>query len=45
MNFQLIVRPEAELDIEESYNWYEDQAIGLGKDFLLALQMRLRFRY
>ena len=42
MKFQLIIRPEAEIDIEESYNWYEDQATGLGDEFLLALQMRLR---
>ena len=41
MNYQLIIRPEAELDIEESYNWYEDQAMGLGDEFLLALHMRL----
>lgn len=41
MKYQLIIRPEAEMDIEESYNWYEDQAMGLGNQFLLALQMRL----
>jgi toxin ParE1/3/4 len=42
MKYRLILRAEAERDIEESYNWYEDQAAGLGNDFLLALQTRLR---
>ena len=33
MKYELIVRPEAEADIEESFNWYEDQDHGLGHDF------------
>lgn len=34
---QLVIRPEAEADIAETYRWYEDQQTGLGVDFLLAL--------
>lgn len=42
MKYQVIIRPEAESDIEESYKWYEDQTAGLGDEFLFALQVRLR---
>jgi plasmid stabilization system protein ParE len=38
MTYRLIVRPEAERDIEDSYNWYEDNSIGLGADFLRAVR-------
>ncbi|MEL6535547.1 MAG: type II toxin-antitoxin system RelE/ParE family toxin [Bacteroidota bacterium] len=31
-NLQLT--PEAELDIDDAYNWYEDQQDGLGERFL-----------
>lgn len=41
MNYRMIIRPEAERDIEESYNWYEDQSVGLGKEFLRALDAAL----
>lgn len=37
MIYQLIVKPEAEADIEESFIWYEDQVSGLGHDFRLEL--------
>lgn len=38
MRYSLIVRPEAEQDIEESFNWYEDQERDLGKRFVLAVR-------
>jgi plasmid stabilization system protein ParE len=38
MIYRFIVRPEAEIEIDDSYNWYEDQSVGLGMDFLLAVQ-------
>jgi plasmid stabilization system protein ParE len=34
MTPQLRVRPEAEQDIEEAADWYEQQRSGLGNDFL-----------
>lgn len=37
----MIVRPEAERDIDNSYNWYEDQSSGLGAEFLRALNATL----
>lgn len=37
MNKPLIIRPEAEADLDEAYQWYEEQAPGLGADFLLCV--------
>ena len=38
MNYPLIVREEAEADLEEAYRWYEEQRKGLGDDFLLCVE-------
>ncbi len=35
---RLLVRPEAEADIEETYHWYENQRNGLGSNFLLCIE-------
>ena len=37
MNYKLIVRPEAEAELEEAFLWYEQQVIGLGSQFLLVV--------
>ena len=34
----LLIRPEAETEIEEAYHWYEGQRDGLGSDFLLCVE-------
>ena len=34
MAFQLVVEPEAEDDLANAYDWYEEQRAGLGIDFL-----------
>ena len=31
---RLIVRPEAEADLQQAYSWYEDQQPGLGRAFM-----------
>jgi len=31
---RLIVRPEAEADLAQAFDWYEDQRIGLGREFM-----------
>ena len=31
---RLIVRPEAEADLAQAYAWYEEQRIGLGREFM-----------
>lgn len=43
MNHKVIIRPEAEKDIEEAFLWYEDKRVGLGYDFLLQIDAGLRF--
>jgi len=37
MNYEVLLRPEAEADIREVYQWYEEQAEGLGEEFLRAV--------
>ena len=37
MTYSLTVRKEAELDITETFNFYEDHRLGLGHDFLLCV--------
>ena len=37
MNYKLIVRPEAEAELEDAFLWYERQIAGLGNQFLLSV--------
>ena len=37
MKYKLIVRPEAEAELTEAFNWYEDKVTGLGNRFLLSV--------
>jgi hypothetical protein len=37
MTYELLLRPEAEADIGDGYQWYEAQAEGLGEEFLRAV--------
>ncbi len=37
MKYDLIVRPEAEAELAEAFNWYEQQVAGLGSRFLLLV--------
>ena len=41
MKQKLIIRPEAESDLQEAYTWYEDQSKGLGADFILCVDAAL----
>ena len=34
---RLIVRPEAEAEMADAFDWYENRAAGLGHDFLLCV--------
>jgi plasmid stabilization system protein ParE len=34
---ELVVAPEAELDLAEAYGWYEGRRIGLGEEFLSSV--------
>lgn len=40
-NKQIIIRPEAESDIKDAYEWYEAQRKGLGENFLLCIEEAL----
>lgn len=35
--YELIIRPEAEAEINDAFTWYEEQVSGLGADFILNL--------
>lgn len=37
MNYQLLIRPEAEVDIQEAFEWYEERNSGLGSEFVRAV--------
>ena len=41
MTPQLIIRPEAELDIQAAFEWYEAQSLGLGSEFVRAVDVCL----
>jgi len=43
MKYELIVKPEAEKDLFETFEWYEERRKGLGYDFLLQVETGLRF--
>lgn len=36
-NYRLIIRPEAELDIQDAFEYYEAQSPGLGSEFVRAI--------
>jgi plasmid stabilization system protein ParE len=36
MTYRLIIRPEAEMELAEAFDWYERGVPGLGTDFLSA---------
>ena len=35
MSRRLIVRPEAEEELTDAFDWYEDRVPGLGSEFLM----------
>lgn len=37
--FELIFHPDIELEVKASYQWYQNQADGLGEDFLKELEI------
>jgi hypothetical protein len=42
MPYRLIVGLEAEQDLDVAFNWYNERIDGLGKKFLLAVEIRLK---
>ena len=41
MTYELIIRPDAELDIQAAFEWYETQTLGLGSEFVRAVDASL----
>ena len=41
MPVELVIAPEAELDIAEAYVWYEGRRAGLGEEFLSSVDASL----
>lgn len=37
MTYRLIIRPQAELDIQDAFEWYEAKALGLSSEFIRAV--------
>lgn len=38
MSFKVIIRPEAEADISQQFDWYEARKKGLGYEFLIEIR-------
>lgn len=37
MKYELIIRPAAEAELAEAFDWYEEQLRGLGSEFLISV--------
>lgn len=37
MSYSLLLRPEAELDIQDAYQFYEERSQGLGSEFVRSI--------
>ncbi|GAB2490550.1 type II toxin-antitoxin system RelE/ParE family toxin [Algoriphagus taiwanensis] len=42
MSFRLIIKPQAEQDIQDIFDWYERKAVGLGEYFLEDLESKFK---
>jgi toxin ParE1/3/4 len=43
VTYAIVIRPEAERDIQSTFAWYEEKRLGLGHDFLLQVDAGLQF--
>jgi plasmid stabilization system protein ParE len=41
MKLSVVIRPEAEADLAEAYQWYEEKRPGLGERWLLSVEAAL----
>lgn len=39
----LILTPDAQRDIDDAFSWYEEQSIGLGKEFIYCVDSKLSY--
>ena len=38
MSLPVVLRPEARVEFDEAFDWYEQRRLGLGVDFVAQLQ-------
>lgn len=38
MNWRVIIRPNAETDLQQARSWYESQRVGLGDELLIEVR-------
>ncbi|MFT7035978.1 MAG: plasmid stabilization system protein ParE [Cyclobacteriaceae bacterium] len=43
MNYEVIIKPDAELDLTEIVLWYESKNEKLGRRFLEAIEVKIQF--
>jgi plasmid stabilization system protein ParE len=43
MNYALVFRPQVRDELDETFNWYESQQLGLGDEFLDCVDATLNF--
>lgn len=41
MNYRILIQPEAEFDLQEAFDWYEENNSGLGSEFIRAVDASL----
>lgn len=37
MIYRIVIHPDAELDIQDAFQWYESRTLGLGSEFVRAV--------
>ena len=42
MSWRVIIRPNAEADVQEAWSWYESQRAGLGDELLMEIRAAVR---
>ncbi len=40
--YKLILLNEAEIEMQQAYDWYEEKSIGLGDDFMLCIDSKMQ---
>mgnify|MGYP001558731832 CR=1 FL=1 len=43
MNLEIFIKPRAELDLFEAFNFYDEQSSGLGEEFIRCVDAKLEF--
>ncbi|MEM7593126.1 MAG: type II toxin-antitoxin system RelE/ParE family toxin [Cyanobacteria bacterium P01_A01_bin.83] len=41
MTYKILIQQEAELDLQDAFNWYESNSRGLGSEFIRAIDASL----